>query len=65
MKVISSIASVLSCNRTIHPWYKQLMMFFFMIYYICTFLFQFFTVGSMYAAISIFLKQEFSELFES
>ncbi len=37
-------------------------MFFFMLYYIANFLFQFFTVGSMYASITIFLKQEFTSI---
>lgn len=54
MKVISSITTILSCDRTTHPCYKQFLMFIFLLYYICTFLFQFFTVGSMFVAISIF-----------
>ena len=39
MKVIANIVHMLSCTRTKHPWYKQIMMFFFMIYYIANFLF--------------------------
>ena len=58
VKVISSFVHMVSCNRTKHSWYRQLMMVFFLGYYILTFLFQFFTVGSMYASITIFLKQE-------
>jgi hypothetical protein len=38
------------------------MMFFFLIYYITTFLLQFFTVGAMYASITIFLKQQIGAL---
>jgi len=39
MKVIGNITHMLSCNRTKHPWYKQLLMLLFMIYYISSFLF--------------------------
>jgi chitin synthase len=56
VKVISNFVHMLSCRRTKHSCCRQFMMFFFLIYYITTFLFQFFTVGSMYASITIFLK---------
>jgi chitin synthase len=57
MKVISNFVNMISCNRTKHSWYRQIMMTFFLIYNLLTFLSQFFTVGSMYASITIFLKQ--------
>ena len=38
------------------------MMLFFLSYYTIVFLFQFFTVGSMYASITIFLKQSFGQI---
>lgn len=41
------------------------MMFFFLIYYTVNFLFQFFTMGSMYASITIFLQQEFQSVSSS
>ena len=56
VKVISNFVHMLSCRRTKHSWYRQIMMFFFLTYYTIVFLFQFFTVGSMYASITIFLK---------
>ena len=37
----------------------------FMIYYMITFLFQFFTVGAMYASVTIFLKQQLGTTIES
>jgi chitin synthase len=64
MKVIGNITHMLSCRRTKHPVHKQFMLFFYFIYYIANFLLGFFTIGSMYAAITVFLDQEFSSLME-
>lgn len=60
VKVISNAVDILSCRRTKHSWYRQALMVVFLMYYTTTFLFQFFTVGSMYASITIFLKQTFA-----
>ncbi len=64
VKVISNAPHMLSCRRTKHRICRQFLMFFFLLYYTLTFLFQFFTVGSMYASITIFLKQTFGMLLE-
>ena len=62
VKVISNFVHMMSCKRTKHSWYRQTMMLFFLSYYTIVFLFQFFTVGSMYASITIFLKQSFGQI---
>ena len=64
MKVISNFVHMTSCNRTKHPWYRQIGMVLFLIYYTTNFLFQFFTVGAMYSAITIFVSQELAKAME-
>ena len=55
-KVIANFINMVSCGRTKHPIVRQFLMFLFMIYFTLNFLFQFFTVGSLYASITIFLE---------
>lgn len=64
VKVISNFLHMVSCKRTTHSWYRQIGIVFFLTYYTLTFLFQFLTVGSMYASITIFLKQTFGKMLE-
>jgi len=62
-KVISNIGAMISCGRNDHPWYRQVLMFFFMIYMITLYLLQFLTVGAMFVTIMIFFDQFFEVLF--
>ena len=55
-KVMSNFINMTSCKRTKHSCPRQFGMVFFLFYYILQFVSQFFTVGSMYASISVFLK---------
>ena len=62
-KVISNIGAMVSCGRNDHPWYRQIGMFFFMIYMTTMYLLQFLTVGAMFVTIMIFFDQFFEVLF--
>jgi len=53
--VIRFTHHILSCRRTTHGAKYKIPMAFFMMYYIMNFLLSFFTVGAMYASITIFL----------
>ena len=55
LKIITNIEKMLSCRRTKHSWYRQVMLLIFFIYYILAFAFQMVTVGSMYATVTVFL----------
>lgn len=62
IKVLKNFANMIDCTRTKHKWYEKLLMTFYMIYSLISFIFQFFIIGSMYASVSIFLKQELDSL---
>ena len=62
-KVISNVGAMISCGRNDHPWYRQILMCFFMIYLTTLYLLQFLTVGAMFVTIMIFIDQFFELLF--
>lgn len=62
IKVISHAPDMVSCSRTTHPIGKDFLMILYLAYYTTNFLLQFFSVGAMYAAFSIFFAQCFSQL---
>ena len=53
-KVIKNFPHMISCGRNNHPWYRQMLMIFFMIYLVTLYLLQFLTVGALFATIMIF-----------
>jgi len=53
-KVQYTIFKVLSCANK-HPFYRQLLMFFYMMYLISSFMLQFVIVGATFSSIVIFL----------
>ena len=65
MKVISNVVHMVSCRRTKHSIVRQVLMFFYMVYYIVIFLFSYLTVGAMYTSITLFLSQTFGKLLEA
>ena len=54
--VIENFIHVVSCRRTTHKVHYKIGMVIFMFYYVITFVLSFFTVGAMYAAITVFLR---------
>ena len=58
-KVISNLGAMISCGRNDHPFCRQFMMIFFMIYMTTLYLLQFLTVGAMFVTIMIFYDQFF------
>ena len=62
-KVIANIGAMISCGRNDHPWYRQCLMVFFMMYMTTLYLLQFLTVGAMFVTIIIFFDQFFEVLF--
>ena len=54
--VVGNFGKMMSCGRSDHPWYRQCLMFLFMIYLTTLFLLQFLTVGAMFATIEVFIQ---------
>lgn len=61
--IIANVGKMVSCGRNDHPFYRQFLLIFFMIYMITLFLLQFITVGAMFVTIVIFYDQFFKTLF--
>lgn len=53
-KVLANIGAMVSCGRNDHPFCRQLLMVFFMIYMLTLYILQFLTVGAMFVTIIIF-----------
>ena len=62
-KVIANGARMITCGRNDHPFIRQLLMVFFMIYLTTLYLLQFLTIGAMFVTIIIFFDQFFEVLF--
>ena len=62
-KVIANVGAMVSCGRNDHPFIRQLLMGFFMIYLSTLYVLQFLTVGAMFATIIIFSDQFFEIFF--
>ena len=62
-KVILNGIKMISWSRNDHPWYRQLLMFFFMIYLVLLYLLQFMTVGAIFISIMIFFNHVFKIMF--
>lgn len=56
--VINHFCDMISCTRTNHNPIRQCCLFFFLMYYVLTFLFQFFLIGGLYAATTVFITNE-------
>ena len=63
-KVIGNFVNMVSCTRTKHNICRQCCMTIFMTYTTTLFVFQFFIVGAMFAAIYVFFNQVFVTAFE-
>lgn len=61
--IIANVGNMVSCGRNDHPFIRQFLLLFFMIYLITLFLLQFITVGAMFVTIVIFYDQFFKTLF--
>ena len=52
--VIINFCNMVSCRRNDHPWYRQLLMVLFMLYYCTLYLLQFLTLSLMFVTLKIF-----------
>lgn len=62
LKVLQNFKIIISCRRTIHPWYRKAMMAVFLVYYAVSFLLSYFGIASIYVVISIFINQHLTQL---
>jgi hypothetical protein len=53
------------CGRNNHPWYKQMLMFLYMIYLMTLFILQFLAISAVFVAITIIYDQFSEQLFAS
>ena len=62
--VINHFCDLISCTRTRHSKCRQFCVSLFLIYYVLTFLFQFFLIGGLYAATTTYITNEIRNDFE-